>query len=375
MHDDQLHEQFTRWAQPLRAARPPALPVLRRHARRRTARKAALSGLAVMGAVAAIALSGFPWAGQAPSEAVTARGVPAYAVVLEHSSGGQAASVLDMVTGRVPGRVATPIARSDFEWVAAAADDRTFVLADQSQALVTRFYLLHLAASGKPGQLTRLDVPPLRAAQIYGMALTPDASKLAVAWQNNPTGPVSGHIGVTTLATGATHTWTSASGGADTVSWAGDRTLAFEWQDTARDARSGVRLLDTAAGGTSPLASRLLIPASTRTSTLSSPGDPLITQDGSSLFASMAAGVSGNETAIVRFSARTGKLQAVLIQPAQSGQSQWYCGVLWTDPSGRRLLTQCVTTQASIEGNRYTRIHLHQLIPASPVGFANTFAW
>jgi len=85
--------------------------------------------------------------------------------------------------------------------------------------------------------------------------------------------------------------------------------------------------------------------------------------------------VSGNETAIVRFSARTGKLQAVLIQPAQSGQSQWYCGVLWADPSGRRLLTQCGTTQASIEGNRYTRIHLHQLIPASPIGFANTFAW
>ena len=76
------------------------------------------------------------------------------------------------------------------------------MLADQSQAHVTRFYVLHLAASGKPGQLTRLDVPPLGAAQIYGMALTPDASKLAVAWQNNPTGPVSGHIIVTTLATG-----------------------------------------------------------------------------------------------------------------------------------------------------------------------------
>jgi hypothetical protein len=65
MHDDQLREQFTRWAQPLRAARPPALPVLRRRARRRTARKAAVSGLAVMGTVAAIALSGFPWAGRA----------------------------------------------------------------------------------------------------------------------------------------------------------------------------------------------------------------------------------------------------------------------------------------------------------------------
>jgi len=375
MHDNDLGEQFTRWAQPLRAAQPPALPVIRRRARRHTARTA-VSGLAVIGAVAGIALSGFPRASQVPSAAAIAGGgPPPYAVVLEHSTGGQAASVVDMGTGKVLGRVATPVARSDFEWVAAAADDRTFVLADQSQTLVIRFYLLHLAASGKPGRLTQLDVPPLRDEQIYGMAVTADASKLAVAWQNNPTGPVSSHIGVTTLATGVTHTWTSTSGAALSLSWAGDSALAFDWQDTARDARSGVRLLDTAAGGTNPLASRLLIPASTRTSTLSSPGDPLIADDGSTLFVNMAAGVSGNETAIVRFSARTGKLQAVLIQPASSGQGQWYCGVLWTDPHGRHLLTQCGASQASIEGNHRTGIHLHQLIPASPVGVANTFAW
>ena len=372
MHDDQLREQFTQWAQPLRAAQPPALPVLRRRARRRTARGVAVSGLAVMGAVAAIALPGFLRADLVPAEVATPGGVPRYAVALEHSIGGQAASVLDMVTGKVLGRVATPIARSDFEWVAAAPDDRTFVLADQSQALVIRFYLLHLGANGKPGQLTQLNVPPLHGSQIYGMALTADASKLAVAWQNNPTGPVSSHISVTTLPTGATRTWTSAHGNADTVSWAGDRTLAFNWLDTDRQARSGLRLLDTAGAGTNPLASRLLIPASTRTATLSSPSSPLITQDGSTLFATMA---SGTKTAIVSFSVRTGKLQAVLTQPASSGQNLWYCGILWTDPHGRHLLTQCGTAQASIEGNRYTRIHLPQLIPASPVGFANTFAW
>jgi hypothetical protein len=52
-----------------------------------------------------------------------------------------------------------------------------------------------------------------------------------------------------------------------------------------------------------------------------------------------------------------------------------YCGVLWTDPHGRHLLTQCGTTQTSIEAGHRTRIHLHQLIPASPIGYANTFAW
>ena len=244
------------------------------------------------------------------------------------------------------------------------------MLADQSQALVTRFYLLHLAANGKPGRLAQLDVAPLHGSQIYGMALTADASKLAVAWQNNPTGPVSSHISVTTLATGATRTWTSASGGTLALSWAGDRTVAFDWQDSERQTRSGVRLLDTAAHGANLLATRLLIPASTRTATLTSPGDPLITQDGSTLFATMA---SGTNTAIVSFSVDSGELQAVLT-PA-TGQSHWYCGILWTDPHGRHLLTQCGTTQTSIEGNRYTQIHLPQLIPASPVGFASTFAW
>lgn len=374
MHDDQLREQFARWAQPLWAARPPAVPVLRRRARRRAARTAAVSGLAVLGAVAAIAVSGFPWAGHAPSTVATAPDVPRYAVVLEHRVGGQAASVVDLVTGKVLGRVATPVVRSDFEWVAAAADDRSFVLAEQSLALGYRFYLLHLAASGEPAQLTLLEVPPLHNAQIYGMALTADASMLAVAWQNNPTGPVSGHVSVTTLATGATRTWTSAHGSALAVSWAGDRTLAFAWQDINRPAQSGLRLLDTAAPGTNPLASRLLIPASTRTATLSGLGAPLITQDGSTVFATMASGALGTKTAVVRFSARTGKLEAVLTRPLPSGPNR-YCGVLWTDPHGRRLLIQCGTTQASIQGGRSTPIHLARLIPGSPVGFANTFAW
>lgn len=372
MHDDQLREQFTRWAQPLRAARPPALPMLRRRARRRTAsRAAAFSGVAVLAAVAAIAVAGFPLAGHSHPQTPTMRDVPRYAVVLNHRVGGQAASVVDMVTGKLLARVPTPVVRSDFEWVAAAADDRSFVLADQSQGLIYRFYLLHLAASGQPGRLTLLHVQPLHGDQIYGMALTADASKLAVAWQNNPTGPVSGHISVITLATGATRTWTSAHGSAVAVSWAGDRTLAFGWQDVSL-ARSGVRLLDTAAAGTSPLDSRLLIPASTRTATLSGVGNPLITEDGSTLFVTMG---SGAKTAIVRFSARTGKLQAVLTPALPPGRNLTYCGVLWTDPHGRHLLTQCGTTQGSIQGGRYTRIHLHQLIPASPVGFANIFAW
>ena len=375
MRDDELREQFSEWARPLQAARPPALSVIRRRARRRTARMAA-AGLAAAGAAAVIVLVSIPQIGHAPPQ--TGTPVPPFVVVLDQATGGRPAQVMDVVTGHRLGQVRTPVARSSFEWAAAAADDRTFVLADQSQTLTYRFYLLRLAADGQPGRLTRLAVPPLHNDQIYGMAVTADASKLAVAWQNNPTGPVRSHISVTALAAGSTRTWTSAQGGALSLSWAGDRTLALDWQDTTRPARSGIRLLDTAAAGTSPLASRLLIPASTRTARLSSPGSPLISRDGSALFATMAAGPAGTQTAIVRFSARTGKLLAVLTRPAATAppaQAQWYCGVLWADPHGQHLLTQCGTTQASIHGNRSTRIRLHHLIPASPVGFANTFAW
>jgi hypothetical protein len=373
MRDDQLREHFDQWAQPLRTAAPPALPVIRQRARKRTAGLTAVSGLAAAGAAAAVALSGFPWAGAAPSGMTAAPGVPPrYAVTLAHDIGGRPASVLDMTTGKVVGKVATPVTNSDFEWVAASGDGRTFVLADESQALVYRFYLLHLAADGKPGRLTQLNVPPLHASQVYGMALTADASRLAVAWQPNPVGPVSSHVSVTTLATGVTRTWTSAQGGALDVSWAGDRTVAFDWQDTGQQARSGVRLLDTAAPGNDLLNSRLLISAGTRTGTLSSPGNALITQDGSTVFATMGA---DDKDAVVSFAAGSGKLKAVLTPAVPAGPSPAYCGILWADPHGRHVILQCNTVQASVEDGRSTPIRLHQLIPAPATGFANTFAW
>jgi hypothetical protein len=48
--------------------------------------------------------------------------------------------------------------------------------------------------------------------------------------------------------------------------------------------------------------------------------------------------------------------------------------VAWTDRNGRHLITQCGTTQLRIDGTEATRIRMPAL-PASPVGFANAFAW
>jgi hypothetical protein len=373
MYDDQLREHFTRWAQPLREVSPPALAVLRRRARRRTFRTAAFSGLAVA-AAAAIALSGFQWAGRAPAGApaasAAARGVPRYAVLLGRA--GAPASMLDMVTGKSLGRIVPPAAGSDFGWVAAAADDRTFVLTDERD-LVVRFYLLRLTASGKPGRLVQLKVPALHASQVYGMALTADASRLAVAWQNDPIGPVVGHLSVTALSTGATRTWSSALGAAITVSWAGDRMVAFYWSEpNGAPANSGLRLLDTAGPGASLPAARMILPDTTGTPEYYSPGAPVITQDGSTV---LAVRSTSTRSAFVSYSARTGKLRAVLTPPMPYAGSQSYCGILWTSPDGRHLVVQCGDVQASIEGSRYTPTRLHQLIPASPIGYANTFAW
>jgi hypothetical protein len=98
----------------------------------------------------------------------------------------------------------------------------------------------------------------------------------------------------------------------------------------------------------------------------------VITLNGSTVL----AGRSTNATTdFVTYSAVTGKLQAVLTPAIPTPETSWYCGILWADPNGRHLIIQCGTTQASIEGGRYTRIHLHQLIPASQIGNADTFAW
>lgn len=297
-----------------------------------------------------------------------------YAVVLGTRAGQPPVVVLDMRTGKAVASVSLPARNSVAWWVAAAGDDRTFVIAGSAgsaTAQVTRFYLLRLASDGRPGRLRLLPVPALRDDQIYGMAVTADASKLAIVWQHTPNGGPPSHLEVASLITGATRTWTSSAGAAQNLSWAGAHILAFSWQDSAR-ARSGIRLLDTAKPGSSPLASRLLIRASIRFEGLSSPANPLIAQDGSALFAMMTV---GSQSVLVEFSVRTGKLIAALTPSAGPAASPpLYCGVLWADRTGQHLLFQCGATQGSISGTQFSRITLPR-IRQSVVGFANTFAW
>jgi hypothetical protein len=383
MRDEELREAFAAWNRPLRedTVTPPVSVIVRR-ARRRTMRIAgsSLAVIGVVGAAVAIALASAagsaghghkqpqPPVGKARPEGV--RLTEPYAVLLQVPP--RSPVVVNMRTGKTLGRVRLPGQRPTVWWAAAAADDRTFVLAVSSGAQRDQFYLLRLGHNGEPRKPTLLRVTLPAETQIYGMALTADGTKLAIAWQNPPVGPELMRLEVFSLVTGATRTWSSAEGGAVNVSWDGDHLLAFDWQDIVGQAHSGVRLLDTSAPGTNPLASRLLIPYSTGYAGLGLPSNPVVTPNGRAIFILMGA-PGGLSAAIVKFSASTGKPLAVITKPESMNGTQ-HCGILEADRTGQ-VIAQCGTIQVSIDGNKVTRIKLPLVIRASMLGFANTFAW
>jgi len=197
---------------------------------------------------------------------------------------GQRAVVVATATGAVLGRVSPPRPHCVFTWVAAAGDDRTFVLAVQhavpvvgwpahfSGAGPARFYRLVLGRSGRPGPLTALPAPPVTG-DINGFALSPDGSKLAVTVsppvrlrQGRPPPPRGSRLRVFALATGAERDWVLPGIGwigdtkpyARSLSWAGDdRTLLVQERLGQGGPIAKLRLLDTATpGGSLPAASK-----------------------------------------------------------------------------------------------------------------------
>jgi hypothetical protein len=289
-------------------------------------------------------------------------------------------------TGRLVATLAAPRPDNAFLMVAAAANVGRYVLAAQPMALgqqkvigpsgrpvsgesfavqmpagPIRFYQLRISSSGQVSALSALPVPALPAdAALEGLALTPDGRQLAVATRSGE--PQGGpEIQVDTLATGAQRVWTwpgaqpvevSLGGTGSALSWAADdRTLAF---GRLIDGRYKVRLLDTAAPGRSLATSRPALSvdwtgndnrrrfshgrAVNNTDTFGA----LLTPDGSKI---VVATVTQSfhpltsEFAVTEFSARTGKVVAVL--------GRWWFtrrwpqqdqAVLWTNADGSTLL-------------------------------------
>jgi hypothetical protein len=280
---------------------------------------------------------------------------------LTSAAAAPAVNVINGFTGQTEATIAAPAGAKPLRWASdepvwypcgATPDDRTFLLCDTDQ-----YYELRLGNDGKPQWITVPEDIPV-AAQNTGngnpeFAVSPDGRLAAVT---TGTG-----IMVLSPVTGATASWTipSADGFATSLSWAGDRYLAFQFSSQPRDSDAGgVRVLDTRLTGMGALAASRLIISNERKLAGGIKGvfNPVITPDGSKI---VAAAWTGNLVAeLAEFSARTGRLIAVLMPPASMPGHGSPCQVLWTDPSGSHLIAYCGTSGV-VNGTRFTETGLH----------------
>jgi hypothetical protein len=194
--------------------------------------------------------------------------VPAYYVMLSYANPrlrqNGAVQVRASATGQVLGTVPAP-RHGTFTAVAGAANDRTFVLAARvrpgaksNNSRVTsllpsklRFYRLIIGPSSRQPSLAPLPLPVTQAATLTGLALTPDASKLAVSL----TVGYRSVINVVSMVTGKVHTWSGVTPGAKSLRPGGNMVSGLSWaaddRTLAYDNLFNVRLLDTEAPGNS----------------------------------------------------------------------------------------------------------------------------
>jgi|HubBroStandDraft_5_1064220.scaffolds.fasta_scaffold08891_2 hypothetical protein len=397
MSNIDLHDQFERWAAPLRTAPAPALPELRRRTRRRTARIAAtaVSAVATCAVVVliAVALAATPRvAGPHPRpSSIPAGGLRAifgtgtypapraapYEMV--YGRGADSARVLDAATGRTAFTARPAGGRTSiFTTIAAAPGDRIFVLAEQSTQNRTSFDILRLRAGRwqlspvMPG----VSLPPGN--QIYGMTVNPRGTRLALnTIDADGVGPL--HLYVYDLSTGALlDDFSESAGTVDLQYWPSADKLAFSWDTPAgRDGHSAgsdvLRVLDTARAAAGHTSASMIA---------GSTADPAVFQYNADVFSTdgtVAIDVrSDGPTVYVReFATASGRLlHAFAIGTTQArNQSANYCGVLWASADGAGLLTQCGDVQQEVANGRAVRTRLAVAVPASQVGWANTFAW
>lgn len=216
-------------------------------------------------------------------------GVPAYYATL--TTAGPASgigqypaelTIRSTVTGKVLATVAAPRPYGQFLLVDGTADDRTFLVGAQvwntrvagASAQIpepVRLFLLHFDPSTGRAALSALPLPQFNGLNLQTASISPDGTRIAVAYQD---GPKATWLHVYTLTGGAERTWTptpAQEGPSDiglgrdnpaSIAWAAnDRTLSFVWNGRSS---VGVHLFDT---GTRPgddlvSASRFVLAAS-----------------------------------------------------------------------------------------------------------------
>jgi hypothetical protein len=217
-------------------------------------------------------------------------GPPAYYVFLgpvrRGSAGGPLpdATIASTLTGKQIATISSPRPYVGFDYVAAAGNSSTFVLAAEQQnqrraghlgvvQKPEKFFLLQISPTGRT-QLTPLSVP----VRVYpgflaGIALSPDGSKLALASEGAPPSTNGSVLQVVDLANGTSRRWTWPNVGSEwdyssdqaNLAWMNERTLAFQMPVGTRPAGSPelgpraviqTRVLDTAAPGVNLATSR-----------------------------------------------------------------------------------------------------------------------
>ena len=266
--------------------------------------------------------------------------------------------------GKLVATVSPPAPYNAFESFTGAANDRTFVFAaqrytydktgneryKQDQKTPLKFMILRITPSGHP-QLSAQSLPErLTAAQKPTLALSPDGTKLAVAYGSGKTAVVQ----VITLATGQMRQWVSPRPAATPVliglgAWTSDgRVLAvgqmfIEPSGIIRSGPTQMRLLDTAAPGTNLAASKLV--------TLHGAHgfSSFITPDGTKLIGGYGGiparrGGSTESGALGVYSVRTGALLRVVARWQLHGRGVLFSKdrqmVAWSNLSGSRLIVE-----------------------------------
>jgi hypothetical protein len=396
MLDDTLHEQLAGWVRPLIDLPVPDVRVLRRRARRRVMRRAAVA-VAVTAVVAAATagvtanlpsgrpaegpaggppeggISSWPaapgtwnrgaWQPAGPLPAADAGpSVAPYILIPRYGGVIQVRRVFRSVT--TIATVRSP-AGQYLSGVASAGDDRTFVveaaIGGQRQngigypmnPTAFAFDELRLDVNGQPGPLRLLFTLPARGVEpgVEYFVISQDASMLAYPTNN-------GGFETISLATGQGRAWAPVDSGAvapASLSWAGDRTLAFEWgaANNRHPPGLGLRVLDVASPGNLLQASRLVVAYGRYCAAFGGClDDPVITPDGSTVMVPtavcvractakevMQAGVFTDS--VVEYSTRTGQAIANVAPPLTSSFPGANCEPVWTDPSGVQVVTSC----------------------------------
>jgi hypothetical protein len=249
--------------------------------------------------------------------------------------------------------------------VASAGDDRTFVVEAEvggqrpdgtgfpMNPTAFAFEELRLDANGQPGPLRLLFTLSARKGDqgVDYFVISQDASMLAYPTGNSGLETIS-------LATGRGRAWPPVDDGTvapPSLSWAGDRTLAFEWDagNNRHPPGIGVRVLDVTAPGNLLQASRLVVAYSRYCAALGGcRDDPVITPDGSAIIVPTAVCVRectakkvnpyGVFTdSVVEYSTGTGQAIADAAPPVTSSFPGTLCEPVWTDPSGVQVVTSC----------------------------------